>query len=50
VTIEDKTTMEQVRLIRELDEEDRNVIFRMIDTMLTKKKFKDFYNKNIAAL
>lgn len=50
VTIEDKTTMEQVRLIRELDEEDRNVIFRMIDTMLTKKKFKDFFNKNIAAL
>ena len=50
VTVEDKTTLEQVRLIQELDEEDKNVIFRMIDTMLTKKKFKDFFNKNIAAL
>jgi transcriptional regulator with XRE-family HTH domain len=50
VTVEDKTTMEQVRLIQELDEEDKHVIFRMIDTMLTKKKFKDFFNKNIAAL
>lgn len=50
ITVEDKTTLEQVRLIQELDEEDRNVIFRMIDTMLTKKKFKDFFNKNIAVL
>lgn len=50
VTVEDKTTMEQVRLIQELDEEDQHVIFRMIDTMVTKKKFKDFFNKNIAAL
>jgi transcriptional regulator with XRE-family HTH domain len=50
ITIEDKTTMEQVRLIQELDEEDKHVIFRMIDTMLTKKKFKDFFNKNIATL
>lgn len=50
VTVEDKTTMEQVRLIQELDEEDQHVIFRMIDTMVTKKKFKDFFNKNIAVL
>jgi transcriptional regulator with XRE-family HTH domain len=50
VTVEDKTTTEQVRLIQQLDDEDKHVIFRMIDTMLTKKKFKDFFNKNIAAL
>ncbi len=50
ITIEDKSTMEQVRLIQELDDEDKHVIFKMIDTMLTKKKFKDFFNKNIAAL
>ena len=50
ITVEDKTTLEQVRLIQELEEEDKHVIFRMIDTMLTKKKFKDFFNKNIAAL
>lgn len=39
-----------MRLIPQLDEEDRNIIFRMIDKMLTNKKFEDFYQKNIAAL
>jgi len=50
VTLEDKTTNEQMRLISELDEKDKNIVFGMIETMLTKKKFKDFFNKNIAAL
>jgi transcriptional regulator with XRE-family HTH domain len=50
ITVEDKTTTEQVRLIAELDEKDKSIIFGMIDTMVTKKKFKDFFNKNVAAL
>jgi transcriptional regulator with XRE-family HTH domain len=50
VKVEDKTTLEQVKLIQELDPDDKSVIFKMIDTMLTKKKFKDFFQKNIAAL
>ena len=50
VTIEDKNTVEQMQLIQQLDEEDKSMIFRMVDTMLTKKKFKDFFQKNIAAL
>jgi hypothetical protein len=50
VTVEDKTTMEQLRLIQQLDDEDKHVIFKMIDTMLTNKKFKDFFQKNIAML
>jgi transcriptional regulator with XRE-family HTH domain len=50
VTVEDKTASEQVRLIAELDEKDKSVIFSMIDSMLTKKKFKDSFQKNIAAL
>ena len=50
ITLEDKTANEQVRLIAELDEKDKSIIFGMIETMLTKKKFKDFFNKNIAAL
>jgi len=33
-----------------MEEEDRSMIFKMIDTILTKKKFKDFFNKNVAAL
>lgn len=50
VTVEDKSLMEQVKLIAELDPEEKNMVFKMIDTFLTKKKFKDFFNNNIAAL
>ena len=50
VTLEDKTTMEQMRLVSELDKKDKSIIFGMIETMLTKKKFKDFFQKNVAAL
>jgi hypothetical protein len=41
---------EAARLIAEMDEKDENIVFGMIETMLTKKKFKDFFQKNIAAL
>jgi hypothetical protein len=37
-------------MIQELDEEDKQTIFKMIETFLTKEKFKDFFNKNVAAL
>lgn len=50
VTVEDKTLMEQVKLIAELEPEEKSIVFKMIDTFLTKKKFKDFFQKNIAAL
>ncbi|MCC5922126.1 MAG: transcriptional regulator [Cyclobacteriaceae bacterium] len=50
VTIEDKSLMEQVKLIAELEPEEKNMVFKMIDTFLTKKKFKDFFHKNVAAL
>ncbi len=50
VTIEDKTAVEQMRLIQQLDEDDKQTIFKLIDKMLTNKKFKDFFNKIIAAL
>jgi len=50
VTIQDKPNFEQINLINELDEDDRVVVFKIIDTMLTKKKFKDFFNNNVAAL
>ena len=50
VIIEDKAAQEQLRLITELEEEDRAMVFRMIDKMLTSKKFKDFFNKNVSSL
>lgn len=50
VTFEDKNTIEQMQLIQQLDEEDKTTVFKIVETMLTKKKFKDFFNKNVAAL
>ncbi|WP_034045346.1 helix-turn-helix domain-containing protein [Wocania ichthyoenteri] len=50
VVIEDKQAQEQLRLISELDTDDRAIIFKMIDKMLTSKKFKDFFSKNVASL
>lgn len=50
VVIEDKQAQEQLRLISELDTDDRAIIFKMIDKMLTSKKFKDFFDKNVASL
>lgn len=50
VTIVDKSANERLKLIEQLEEEDKSAIFRIIDTMLTKSKFKDFFNKNVAAL
>lgn len=50
VTVKDKKGFEQLNMINQLDEEDKSTVFKIIDTMLTKKKFKDFFNKNVAAL
>jgi hypothetical protein len=49
VVIEDEPLTQQLKLINQLEEDDRNVIFKMIDTMLTKKKFQDFFQKNLPA-
>mgnify|MGYP001569295517 FL=1 len=50
VQVKDKSSLEQLKLIQELNEEDRDTLFKLIDTFITKKKFKDFFQKNIAAL
>ena len=50
VSMEDKTEREQFKMFNELDDDDKKTVFKIIDTMLTKKKFKDFFNKNIATL
>ena len=50
VVIEDKSSIEQMQLIQQLDEDDKQTIFKLIDKMLTNKKFKDFFQKNVAAL
>lgn len=50
IVIEDKSTLEQIELIQQLDDDDKSTVFKIIDKMLTTKKFKDFLNKNVAAL
>ena len=50
VTFEDKNEVEQIRLIQQLEEEDKQTIFRLVEKMLTNKKFKDFFAKNAASL
>jgi transcriptional regulator with XRE-family HTH domain len=47
VTIEDKSAIEQMKLIGQLDEDDKQTIFKLIDKMLTNKKFKVFFEENI---
>lgn len=39
-----------MRLLQQLDEDDKKTVFKIIDKMLTTKKFKDFFNKNVATL
>ena len=43
---EDKTELERIRLIQQLEEKDKQTIFRLVEKMLTHKKFKDFFAKN----
>jgi len=50
IILEDKSEVERFKLINELDEEDKSTILKIIDSFLTKKKFKEFFNKNVASL
>ena len=43
---EDKTVFEKLRLIEPLEEPDKQALYRR----LTKKKVKDFFQKNVATL
>lgn len=42
--------MEQVKMIRELEHAEKSMVFKMADTFFTKKKFKEFFQKNVAPL
>lgn len=49
IRIEDKTVKEKVQLIAQLEEEDKLAVYRIIDSMLTRTKFQDFFQKNLPA-
>jgi transcriptional regulator with XRE-family HTH domain len=50
VKMEDKSVIEQMNLMQQLDEDDKSTIFKLVNKMLTNKKFKEFFNKNLATL
>lgn len=50
VVLEDKSIIEQMKLIQQLAEDDKLIIFKMIEKLITTQKFKDFFNKNVATL
>lgn len=47
VTIEDKTAVEQIRLLSQLNEKDKSTVMNIIDTMLTKQRFQNFFEQNL---
>jgi len=47
VVMEDKTSAEQLRLINQLNEKDKSTVMNIIDTMLTKQKFQEFFQQNV---
>lgn len=48
VVIEDRTAVEHMRLIQQIEEDDKQTIFQLINKMLTDKKFKNLFAKNVA--
>jgi transcriptional regulator with XRE-family HTH domain len=50
VSVADKPELEKLRLIEQLDEDDKATIFSLVEKMLTNKKFKDFFARNVAGL
>lgn len=50
VELQNHELNEQLMLINQLDDDEKNALIKIINSMLTKKKFKDFFQKNVAAL
>jgi len=50
ISMEDTAVLEQLKLINELDTEEKNILVKLIATFVSKKRFKDYLQKNITAL
>ncbi len=46
----DEKKLEQLQLINELDKEEKSILLKLIETFVSKKRFKEYLQKNIAAL
>lgn len=49
VAVADHDAAEQLRLIGELDDDDRAAVQRIVDQMLTNKRFRSFFKENAEA-
>lgn len=47
IKVMDKTATEKIELIAQLDEEDKQAVYRIIDGMLTKNKFQNFFEQHL---
>ncbi len=50
ISLTDKKALEQLQLINELEDEEKNILLKLIETFVSKKRFKEYLQKNIAAL
>ncbi|GHE72238.1 helix-turn-helix domain-containing protein [Roseivirga thermotolerans] len=48
VTIGDKSVLERMKMIDQLGDDDKQAVFRVVDSMLTKNKFKDFFQEQLS--
>lgn len=47
VRVEEKPDFEKLHLINQLHEDDKQTVYKIIDTMLTKQKFQTFFEQNL---
>lgn len=47
VKVEGKPDFEKLHLINQLQEDDKQTVYKIIDTMLTKQKFQTFFEQNL---
>lgn len=50
ISVADKAALEQLQLINELEKEEKAMLFKLIETFVSKKRLKDYLQKNIATL
>lgn len=50
ISMNDKAALEQLQLINELEDEEKTIPLKLIETFVSKKRFKDYLQRNIAAL
>jgi transcriptional regulator with XRE-family HTH domain len=47
ITVEGKPDFEKLHLLNQLHEDDKSTVYKIIDTMLTKQKFQNFFEQNL---